>query len=78
MRQSNGFMRIRHYGLLANRCRNASLEKIRRILAQPAKAEEQPKAEESAVYPCPHCHRGHLIPIYELPPARPIPARAPG
>ncbi|WP_052470187.1 IS91 family transposase [Thiolapillus brandeum] len=37
----NGFMRIRHYGLLANRCRNASLEKIRRILAQPAKAEEE-------------------------------------
>jgi len=73
-----GFMRIRHYGLLANRCRKASLERIRKILAQPAKREEPPKTEEARPYPCPHCHRGHLIPIHELAPVGPTAPLAPG
>jgi len=74
----NGFMRIRHYGLLANRCRKASLERIRNILAQPAKAKEKPKADEAGDYPCPKCHQGHLIPIRLLNPLWPQPIIAPG
>ncbi|WP_456371775.1 IS91 family transposase, partial [Thiolapillus sp.] len=35
-----GFMRIRHYGFLANRCRQAALARIRKILEQPVEAEE--------------------------------------
>ncbi|HHJ19414.1 MAG TPA: IS91 family transposase [Gammaproteobacteria bacterium] len=74
----NGFMRIRHYGLLANRCRKASLERIRKILAQPAKAEEHPKADEAGDYPCPKCHKGHLVAIWRINPVWPLPARGPG
>lgn len=62
-----GFMRIRHYGFLANRCRKASLTLIRKILAQSVKAEEKGEAEapESALL-CPKCHQGHLLPIRVL------------
>jgi len=74
----NGFMRIRHYGLLANRCRKAALEKIRKILAQPAKVEEKPKTGEVGDYPCPKCHKGHLVAIWQINPVWPFPALAPG
>ena len=74
----NGFMRIRHYGWLANRCRKASLERIRKILAQPAKAEENAKADEAGDYPCPKCHKGHLVAIWRINPVWPLPARGPG
>jgi hypothetical protein len=63
-----GLMRIRHYGLLANRCRKTSLEVLRKVLAQPAKASEEPKAEESKDYLCPKCHKGHLVAIRLLSP----------
>lgn len=73
-----GLMRIRHYGLLANRCRKGSLDRIRKILAQPATAIEKQKLDERAKYPCPKCHRGHLIPTRMLNPVwKPVPL-APG
>ena len=34
----DGFVRIRHFGLLANRTRNAKLARCRQLLAQPAPA----------------------------------------
>lgn len=74
----NGFMRIRHYGLLANRCRKASLEMIRQILAQPAKAEEVQNRDEPVDYPCPKCHKGHLIATRLINPVWSYPAIAPG
>ena len=46
-----GLMRIRHYGLLANRCRKASLDILRKILVQAAKATEEHPTEEPEAYP---------------------------
>ena len=74
----HGFMRIRHYGLLANRCRKASLLLIRSILAQPAKTEEKQNEDEAGDYPCPRCHQGHLIPVRLLNPLWAQPITAPG
>ena len=74
----NGFMRIHHYGYLANRCRKASLEKIRKMLAQPVTTEESPIVDEAGDYPCPKCHKGHLVAIQQINPVWPFPARAPG
>lgn len=58
----NGFMRIRHYGWLANRCREKTLATIREILAAPkmevAMAEETDRPETA--YPCPICRQGML------------------
>ena len=64
----NGLMRIHHCGLLANRCRKASLKRIRKIPAQPAQAEEKPKLDAAGDYPSPKCHQGHLKPIRALNP----------
>lgn len=72
-----GFMRIRHYGVLGNRCRRAQLSVCRRLLHQP---EPPPKPVESAaalmarltgidIERCPHCQRGRLevvMTIYPL------------
>ncbi|RLD18315.1 MAG: IS91 family transposase [Caldiserica bacterium] len=67
-----GLMRIRHYGLLANRCRRKSLEIIRKILAQPPEAVVKQQREEPTVYPCPKCKKGHLIAIFEINPVWPF------
>lgn len=74
-----GLMRIRHYGLLANRCRKRSLETIRRILSQPVKAEEAPQPDgQPIIHTCPNCHKGHLIATRLLKPVwRPV-SLAPG
>jgi len=77
-----GLMRIRHYGLLANRCRQSSLSIIRNILASPAALEPASKkegnAEESVNYPCPKCRPGLLIAQRTLKPvwlfAHPLPS----
>lgn len=57
-----GLMRIRHYGILANRCRKASLKIIRRILATPAPRQTAEPSSEPVTYPCPQCRHGHLKP----------------
>jgi len=64
-----GLMRIRHYGFLANRCRQQKLDRIRHCLAQPAPAvEPNPKAQAmgqlstpvTSACRCPNCHHNTL------------------
>lgn len=57
-----GLMRVRHYGILANRCRKASLNIIRRILASPAQIKPAESSNEPVTYPCPQCRKGQLKP----------------
>lgn len=67
-----GLMRIRHYGFLANRCRQAKLAKIRQLLGQAADetvTDESVPAKENG-WPCPKCHRGQMRVRYELSPIR--------
>ena len=73
-----GLMRIRHYGLLANRCRRKSLEIIRKLLAQPPEAVVKQQRDEPPVYPCQKCKKGHLIAIYEINPVWPFHVMEPG
>jgi len=72
----SGFVRIRHFGFLAHRCREEKLQRCRQLLAEaktPASADMAappiPVAcqTKSAIEPaadrhrCPHCGRGHMI-----------------
>jgi hypothetical protein len=63
-----GLMRIRHYGILANRCRKASLKIIRAALAKPSPVKNVRKKDEPGTYPCPKCRKGQLIPRQTLNP----------
>ncbi len=80
-----GFMRIRHYGLLANRAKSALLARARRALDQhevpPTPAPESIAAfwlrvAQVDIHRCPQCGRGTLHVISVLPRQRP-PARGP-
>jgi len=74
-----GFVRIRHYGLLANRHRHEKLALCRRLLgagsaAEPEACEETRAAREgpSSITPtrvCPVCGAGRMIVLRELAPA---------
>ncbi len=62
-----GLMRIRHYGLLANRCRRKNLERIRQALETTAEALPTTKTENRLAnrttdtgYVCPKCRKGRL------------------
>jgi integrase len=78
-----GFVRIRHYGFLANRNRSANLNAIRRLLklpAQPAKI-QQASLEKMLlqltgidITTCPCCNKGKMQLLAEIPMHR---ARAP-
>jgi len=72
-----GFMRIRHYGWLANACRAKKLEQIKAaIAAQEAEASaeiseplrENPQSAET--WPCPCCKTGRMRVCETLPPMR--------
>ena len=67
-----GFMRIRHYGILANRCRKQCLGQIREAMlaVQSSRVErvEVPACPAFNGYRCPMCHQGHLRVITYLPP----------
>ena len=65
-----GLMRIRHYGLLANRCRAQSLKVIRKILAAPAPQEVEASSDESVTYPCPKCRQGRLLFKHKITPLK--------
>ena len=55
-----GLMRIRHYGFLANRCREAKLATIREAIGQ-AEADTVESSEPArSVIGCPHCRVGRL------------------
>jgi hypothetical protein len=71
-----GFMRIRHYGLLANRVKDSRLAQARRALDQPCTP--PPRTFESVeafwlrvahfdIHQCPHCGLGTLHVIRVLP-----------
>ena len=74
----DGFVRIRHFGLLANRGRTAKLARCRELLAAPAPA--GPGTPESVaalllrltgvdITRCPVCQQGRLRVVARLPPA---------
>jgi hypothetical protein len=76
----SGWVRIRHYGLLGNRCRAHTLPAARHALSQPPPV---PPAPESApvlmrrltgidIERCPHCHQGRLTVIATLYPWWPL------
>ena len=76
-----GFQRIRHYGLYANRNREANLELCRQLLQAPAPSELSPpgkaKAEIiEAASRCPVCKLGTMLRETKLYPSR-WPARPP-
>jgi hypothetical protein len=79
----NGFVRIRHYGILANRHRQEKLDLCRRLLGsspttrrpttEPESLEEKKETRESVSpttpnWVCPACGAGRMIVIEELPP----------
>ena len=78
------FMRIRHYGILANRAKRGKLAQARSALDHPNPTE--PRQSESVeafwlrvanldIHLCPHCKVGRMIVIgpIRVPPARPPP-----
>lgn len=69
----SGFMRIRHYGFLANRSRKEQLELARRLLGVASNDAIEPLSQEDAVCDdseqprqCPICKTGKLSLIYEF------------
>ena len=79
----SGFMRIRHYGLLANRVKRDKLAAARIALGhQPAVQSRQPESLEAFwlrvtgqdIHQCAHCHAGRMVVIGAVLPAL---ARAP-
>lgn len=82
----SGFVRIRYYGFLANRCRARQLERCRELLSVAAAEEDacqdQPTANDDAEpapasRPCPACKSGILTPVCTLLPDLPRSVRAP-
>jgi hypothetical protein len=75
-----GFMRIRHYGFLANRCRRQKLAQIRQSLQAIAEQEIVGQAfinSQSITVPviekprsCPQCKTGRMIVVGEIAPKR--------
>jgi hypothetical protein len=82
-----GFVRLRYYGLLANRGRKDNIALCRQLLSEkrptdptdaiiPEPSPSTPTASESAPRqprPCPFCKQGHLQYIRELKPNEPLP-----
>ncbi len=70
-----GFVRIRHYGLLANRTRKEKIARCRALLAAPAPQEsvQETVAEKLLrlsgidLHRCPACSEGRMIPLAEIP-----------
>jgi hypothetical protein len=73
----DGFVRIRHFGLLANRRRAAALAQCRALLAHPAPPPEPPESVRALmlrvtgldIERCPVCQQALLQPVERLPPA---------
>jgi Putative transposase/Transposase zinc-binding domain len=74
-----GFMKIRHYGFLANRARTTKRELCRRLLDLPTalitapvdphvEGEAARDADATGLPPCPRCRAGRLHIIQQLPP----------
>ena len=69
-----GLMRLRHYGFLANRCREKKLQRIRDALGCNSETNGPQKETDSTnpfeQFPCPKCHQGKLRVFALLPPER--------
>lgn len=67
-----GFMRVRHFGFLANRCRAHCLALIRTALAAPPPEPAAAPAPTAPFdgYPCPKCRTGRLHVTAHLAPRR--------
>jgi hypothetical protein len=73
-----GFVRIRHYGFLANRNRSANLKAIHQLMGLPDPAEKQIASVELIMREltgiditlCPCCHKGKMQLFSEIPQAR--------
>jgi hypothetical protein len=61
-----GLMRIRHYGILANRCRKSCITKIRKIMSAPEQTNTT--TSEAVTYSCPKCRKRQLIPKRKITP----------
>jgi hypothetical protein len=79
-----GFVKIRHYGLLGNRCRHEKITRCRMLLGQPAPEPSEPASVEARmlrltginIARCPVCQQGRMRMIAILAPVRahpPIP-----
>ncbi len=72
-----GFVRIRHYGLLGNRCSHQKMARCRALLDQPAPKTQEPESIEAMmlrltgidIQRCPVCQQGTLRVITTLAPA---------
>jgi hypothetical protein len=80
------FVRIRHFGFLANRTRQAKLARCRQLLGQPLPSPSPPAEAVPALLlrltgidigRCPVCGQGRLAAVEMLRPTPPIPLRAP-
>jgi len=73
-----GFVRIRHFGLLANSQRRALIARAQNLLRAPTPAPSSDDARPADVDPtrCPFCRRGHWH-VEILPPAAPPPMPVP-
>jgi hypothetical protein len=80
----DGFQRIRHYGFLAHRYRQAKLARCRQLLGvgiAPVARADKPdyrdlyeKLTGKSLHDCPVCHQGHMVRVEILPPlSRPPP-----
>ena len=70
-----GFMRIRHYGLLANRSRHQALDICRQLLRQAPNPQSysDPQGENTKRemhFPCPKCNHSTTLVIAVVPPVR--------
>jgi hypothetical protein len=78
----DGFQRIRHYGFLGHRYRQAKLALCRKLLgvvsplAGPTSPQDKPdyrnfyeKLTGKSLRECPVCHSGHMVAIAVLPPS---------
>jgi hypothetical protein len=73
----DGFMRVRHFGFLANRSKKQALAQCRRLLKiDPALPQSQKESAKDWLLRitgfdlsrCPSCHNGTMIVVAELPP----------
>jgi hypothetical protein len=78
-----GFVRIRHFGLLANRARHQKLKRCRELLDAPDPPAEVPQETPQAMVlrltgvdltQCPVCHEGTMQTVAPLAPETPPPA----
>ncbi len=69
-----GFVRIRHFGLLANAQRHSAIRRARQLLGAPPPAEDTTLADRDPTL-CPHCRQGHWQVVEILRPIAPTFAR---